>query len=89
MKRRSDTLECDIQLLKVERRLLPDFLIPFGVTPGGDYYCFSSRDSDFGAIYLHFMDVHDASRTTRYLAAPLNVFLDKLTTKIPPKRSVH
>ena len=74
-------LETSIRRVKIDNALLPDHLVQFGVDPGGDYFCFSSRESDFGSIYLYHMDRRDSSRAIEYLTGSLNEFLRKLVVK--------
>ncbi len=45
-------LETSIQRVRVERDLLPKHLIQFAVDPGGDYYCFSIRQAELGAVIV-------------------------------------
>lgn len=50
------TLERSIQWLKVDRRVLPDDLVPFAVDPFGNYFCFSISEVGAGAIYFVGME---------------------------------
>ena len=63
-----DTLETTIQCLKIDRQLIPTQLVPFAVDPGGDYYCFSLRPDEVGAIYLFRMERYlQPERAAEYL----------------------
>ena len=76
------TVERSIQRLKVEQALLPKHLVQFAVDPGGDYYCFSIRPDEVGAIYLFHMDhYHEPERAVEYLAGSLGEFLSELKRK--------
>lgn len=44
---------------QIEEKALPSFLYPFGQNSGGATYCISTRDRDFGVIYLHYWDGSD------------------------------
>lgn len=74
------SLTLESTLLRV-RSLLPDHLIPFAVDPGGDFFCFSTREEDLGAIYFYRMDCHDPSRAAKLLAPSLNAILGELLSK--------
>jgi hypothetical protein len=77
-----NTLEGSIQWIKVEQCLLPQHLVQFAVDRGGDYYCFSTREEDFGVICLFRMEYCDnPTRATRHLASSFKSFLAGLTTK--------
>lgn len=75
------TLEDSIQHLKVEAPILPDYLVPFAIDPGGDYYCFSIRPQDHGAIYFFAGEFYEDTpeRAVKYLARSLPEFLGSLT----------
>jgi hypothetical protein len=75
------TLESSIARLRDGRRCIPDFLVQFAVDPSGDYYCFSIREDEHGAIYFVHMDSRDSSRRVEYLANSLHEFLGKLTAR--------
>lgn len=79
---RGNSLEFHIQSVKVDQPLLPEFLVPFGMNPGGDYFCFSTRDCDKGEIFIFRMDFYkDPDRGTVRLASSPEEFLKMLTKK--------
>jgi hypothetical protein len=76
------TLERSFQNVKVNHHLLPDSLVPFAIDPFGNYYCFSTREQDTGAIYFVDMERHGESASiAEYLSLSFGAFLSKLTTK--------
>lgn len=74
------TLEHDIQQMKVDQCLIPEHLVEFAVDPFGNYYCFSTRENDFGAIYFFAMDGNRKGKAD-YLSPSLTDFLNRLTSK--------
>src|SRR5258708_7250633 len=74
------TLEHSVQQVKVNSSLLPAYLVQFAVDPGGDYYCFSTRENDYGAIYMFRMD-GNPQRMGEFLSTSLNEFLGKLRSR--------
>jgi hypothetical protein len=75
------TLESNIQFIKADQ-LLPDYLIPFAINPGGDYFCFSTRENDRGSIFIYRMDFSkNPERGAIYLSSSLGEFLEKLISK--------
>jgi hypothetical protein len=75
-------LEDAIQHVKIDKALLPDYLVPFAIDPGGQYYCFSTRSADFGAICLYRMDGRrQGPHVIDPLAPSLTVFVGKLKSK--------
>ena len=62
--------------LKEERAVFPEHLVPFAVDPVGDYFCFSVRSGDEGAIY-HFVGeyIPDYERAITKLSDSLESFL--------------
>jgi hypothetical protein len=76
------TMEQSIQRLKRDRHILPDDLAPFAVDPFGDYFCFSLRQSDYGAIYMFRMDRDgNQSLPARLLSPSADDFFARLSTK--------
>ena len=76
------TLEATIHRVKLDQSLLADHLVPFAVDPGGNFYCFSVREDNFGEIFLFLMDYYDnPKRSTEYLTSSLRDFLAGLTVK--------
>jgi hypothetical protein len=58
----------------------PRHLVPIAIDGGGDHYCFSARQSDFGCIYCFCWDYYgDAARSIAFLAASLDSLLESLT----------
>src|ERR1700730_4032622 len=45
------SLTLEATMLRV-RHLLPDHLVPFAVDQGGNFFCFSTRESDPEAVFL-------------------------------------
>jgi hypothetical protein len=75
-------LEHDLQELKVNQSLIPEYLVPFAIDPGGDYYCFNIRTSELGAIYAFHMDhAKNPERAMERLASSLSEFFAKLRSK--------
>lgn len=67
---------------------MPDYLVPFAIDPGGDYYCFSTRPADLGAIYAFHMDLwREPERAMDRLAASVADFFSKLRSKEELKAS--
>jgi len=65
--------------LKIEREVLPEHLVGFAVDPGGDYYCFSVRDNDYGSIWIYRGEhSDDPERAVEYLAPSLTKFLESM-----------
>lgn len=79
---RLGSLEISIQRTKIEQLLLPEHLIPFAIDPFGNYYCFSTREVDFGAIFYVQMEGGSVSEENADFIAPsLNSLLAALRTK--------
>jgi hypothetical protein len=73
------TLEQSFRRIKSTRLPLPEYLVQFAIDPGGDYYCFSIRPNEPGAIYLVHMDHHDEfQHPTEFLSSSLTEFLGRL-----------
>ncbi len=76
------TLERTIQLVKCERHLLPDYLVPFAIDPFGNYYCFSVRSEDGGGVFAFRMDrAGEPQLAIEFLAPSIGSFLDSLQRK--------
>lgn len=72
-------LEDAVDSLKVSRQILPEHLVPFGVDPGGDYFCFSTRDEDVGSVWIFRGDYFDdLDAALSRLADSLPEFLEGL-----------
>ena len=73
------TMEEAIFALKIKAHRLPGHLVPFGVGPFGDFFCFSTRDSDKGSIWLARMDgIIQPEERSEYLPSSLSAFLSQL-----------
>ena len=81
------TLELSFRRVKIDQSLVPDHLVPFAVDPFGNYYCFSIREQDVGAIFLVLMDKHDPQSAIEYLTPSLSSFLAELRTKDPSTKT--
>lgn len=65
--------------LKVEREILPAYLIPFADDPGGDFYCFSIRKQDRGSIWIFRGDYFDdPQRSHVFLCRSLCEFVEAM-----------
>ncbi len=70
--------------VKVDRKLLPTHLVPFACDPGDDYFCFSTRNEDYGSIWMYRWDYHDEpERAVERLAGSLTEFLAALVATDP------
>ena len=70
--------------VKVDRKLLPAHLVPFACDPGDDYFCFSTREEDYGAIWMYRWDYYDEpDRAVEFLAGSLPEFLAALVAVDP------
>jgi len=77
-----DTLEETLQDLVIERHVIPGYLVPFAIDPGGDFYCFSIRKKDFGAIFLFVGDYFDdLDEAVVHLAKSFPVFMRQMKTE--------
>jgi hypothetical protein len=74
-------LERSFYMVRVKNQSVPEFLVPFGFDDFGNYFCFSTRDTDFGAVYFCVMDARDPRRLAKFLTGSLNEFLEKLTPR--------
>lgn len=73
-------LETVLDLLRADP-VLPDYLIPFAYDPGGDMFCFSTKEEDSGTIYYwsHEYDYdEDPEEHILYLADSLKVFIESM-----------
>jgi hypothetical protein len=69
------TMDQSIKHLKIQSKLLPDALIPFGVDPLGSYFCFSTDKTAEGSMWLVYMD---GAATPELLSPSLKDFLARL-----------
>jgi cell wall assembly regulator SMI1 len=73
------TMERSIQRIKIDQRLLPEHLVPFAVDPFGSYFCFSLRESEYGAVYMFRMERwKEPDNQAKLLAPSLTDFLARL-----------
>jgi len=73
-------LEDSLHNLKDNDKVLPRYLVPFAMDPGGDYYCFSTRDVDKGTIWFYIGDYHDEpQKAVQYVAKSLSEFIHGMT----------
>ncbi len=73
------TLESVIGMLKVTDKILPDWLIPLGVDPGGNLFCFSVKEGEEGAIYFWYHEYEcgeDPEDHICFLADSLKSFVE-------------
>ena len=74
-----ETFEAVCQDIRNERHLVPEYLIPFGDDPGGDFFCFSVLQGEEGIIYLYRNEYFDdASRAIRRLAPSIKHFFGSM-----------
>jgi hypothetical protein len=74
------TLETHLKWLKIDQQVVPAHLVPFATDPFGNFYCFSVRERDYGAIYWLKME-GECRPEGDLLAVSLNAFLDELKAK--------
>lgn len=55
-------------------RIIPDWLIPFADEAGGDFYCYSLRKNELGAIYYWAHEFDNVA----YITKSLEVFLNNM-----------
>lgn len=73
-------LETTLDLLRVDP-VLPEWLIPFAYDPGGDMFCFSTKEEDIGSIYYwsHEYDYEeDPEEHILCLADSLKTFINSM-----------
>ncbi len=79
---RERPMEKTLGLLRADEGTIPDRLIPFAEEDGGNLFCFSVRESDFGAVYYYdheFEYGEDPEEHIAYLAESITVFINSLT----------
>lgn len=75
-------MEKTLELLRADDDVIPDWLIPFAEEDGGNLFCFSVRESDFGVIYYYdheFEYGEDPEEHITWLAESITAFIDALT----------
>lgn len=76
------SMEKTLELLRADDNVIPDWLIPFAEEGGGNLFCFSVRESDFGAIYYYdheFEYGEDPEEHITWLAESITAFINALT----------
>ena len=79
---RKRPMEETLRLLRADDGFIPDWLIPFAEEDGGNLFCFSVRESDFGAIYYYnheFEYGEDPEEHLTCLAESITVFINSMT----------
>ena len=63
-----------------DRHVIPQYLIPFAIDPGGDFFCFSTRHEDLGAIFFFQGEyaLDKPERSVDYLASSFADFVEHL-----------
>lgn len=59
-----NTVEGMVEMFKINKQILPEFLVPIGSDPATNILCFSTKESEFGAIYIY---VDDSEFDIRYV----------------------
>ena len=80
--RKKRPMEKTLELLRADDDVIPDWLIPFAEEDGGNLFCFSVRESDFGAIYYYdheFEYGEDPEEHITWLAESITAFISALT----------
>lgn len=73
-------LEKVLDLLR-DNEIFPEWLIPFADDDGGNFFCYSLRNSEIGAIYYysHEFDYgEDPENQGTYLSSSFDAFIDAL-----------
>ena len=76
------SIEKTLGLLREDDGVIPEWLIPFADEDGGNLFCFSVRESDFGTIYYYeheFEYGEDPEEHVTCLAESLTAFINSLT----------
>ncbi|GEA29393.1 SMI1/KNR4 family protein [Clostridium diolis] len=69
--KKSSELDAILADLRVDK-IIPDWLIPFADEAGGDFYCYSLRKNELGAIYYWSHEFDDVVYITKSLEEFLN-----------------
>jgi hypothetical protein len=65
--------------LITEMKIMPNYLIPFGIDEGGDFYCMSIHKNFYGKIYFFWTEFYDnPKRAIQYIAPSLDEFINKM-----------
>lgn len=76
--RRGDTVETVCEDLCIEQKVIPRFLVPFAADQGGDYFCFSVKADEPGAIYFFNGEHYDEPDACIRVADSLREFIEGL-----------
>lgn len=77
--KKNETLEDIYRNVVLENNYFPNYLVPFAIDPGGDYFCFSLKENEPGAIYCYVNDYYDdETRSVVYLSPNIKSFLENL-----------
>lgn len=72
-----DSLESHYEDFNVEQKLVPKHLVAFANDPGGDFFCFSVKPGDEGAIYVYRHEYYDdLPRAVKRVAGSLREFVE-------------
>jgi cell wall assembly regulator SMI1 len=75
------TLEQHFDAVRRDKSLLPDFLVPFGIDLGGDYFCIDTRGNHDGPIYIFHMDqAPNIERAMEFVSLSFSEFINGLTS---------
>lgn len=73
------SIETSYQVVFIENKEMPDYLVPFAVDAGGDYFCFDTSRDGFGRIFFFESEYYDEpERSVVYLAKTFSDFISKL-----------
>lgn len=77
------SVEKMLRLLR-EDEAIPNWLIPFADDAGGNLFCFSVREEDYGAIYYYdheFEYGENPEEYVTYLAETITIFINSLAAE--------
>lgn len=69
--KKSSELDAVLGVLR-EEKVIPDWLIPFADEAGGDFYCYSLKKNELGAIYYWSHEFDNIEYITKSLEEFLN-----------------
>jgi hypothetical protein len=76
---RDITMEDSVERLVRTKHVIPEFLLPFAVNSGGDYYCIDRGD---GAVIFYAMDqCLEPQRASHRVAESLDLFVEGMVTE--------
>ena len=75
-----EQLEYYYKDLVLDEKILPNYLVPFAIDPGGDFFCFSIRkEEDYGSIYIwRHEEYENPDAALLYVCCSLEEFIDGL-----------